>query len=153
MKRALGLLYRIQRHIWKLLRPRTRGVKVMLFTHHRELILIRNSYGRSDLFVLPGGGIRPFEQPEAAARREVSEELACELLDLALVSTHFSKAEGKRDTVYLFQASTDATPASDGKEVDEVRAFPLDQLPPTVSPATRRRIDEYLGRREADGAW
>jgi 8-oxo-dGTP pyrophosphatase MutT (NUDIX family) len=67
----LDLLYRLQRQLWRLFRPRTRGVKVMLFNDAGEIMLVRNSYGRSDLFLLPGGGIRPFEAPAAAAAREV----------------------------------------------------------------------------------
>jgi hypothetical protein len=51
----LDLIYRIRRRLWRTLRWRTRGVKVMLFDEWGRLMLIRNTYGRTDLFVLPGG--------------------------------------------------------------------------------------------------
>jgi ADP-ribose pyrophosphatase YjhB (NUDIX family) len=153
MKRALDFAYRTQKRLWKLLRPRTRGVKVMLFNGAGDVLLIRNSYGRSDLFVLPGGGVRPWEDLEPAARREVREELGCEVEQLAPVSTHYSTAEGKRDTIHLFSGLVLGRPRADRFEVEEADFFPFDALPPNLSEATRRRIEEHRGQRERDGAW
>ncbi len=153
MNRALDLLHRLRKKLWKLLRPRTRGVKVMLFNAAGELMLIRNSYGRSELWVLPGGGICPFEAPEAAARREIKEELGCGLAGLALLSTHFSRSEGKRDTIFLFRGVAVGEPRADAFEVGEGDFFALDDLPPTTSAATLRRVAEYRGARAADGGW
>jgi 8-oxo-dGTP pyrophosphatase MutT (NUDIX family) len=149
----LNLLYRLQRLLWRLFRPRTRGVKVMLFNHAGEIVLIRNSYGRSDLFLLPGGGIRPFETPAAAAAREVKEELGCGVADLAFVATYFSTAQGKRDTIHLFRARAVGPARADGVEVAEARYFPLDRLPPNTSPATARRLAEHRGASQASAAW
>ena len=145
--------YRAQRLLWKVLRPRTRGVKVMLFDAEGRILLIRNSYGASDLFLLPGGGVRPWEQPSSAVRREVLEELGCAIEELVPVSTHFTSSEGKRDTVHLFEARLVGTPKADGAEVAEVRFFPLDALPDNLSPATGRRIAERRGEARLDGAW
>ena len=153
MSGALHFVYAIQTRLWRILRPRTRGVKVMLFSSSGELMLIRNSYGRSDLFVFPGGGIRPFESPEQAARREIKEELGCELAGLTLLSVHFTAVEGKRDTIYLFKATIVGQPRPDRVEVEEAAFFRLTDLPPTLSPASRRRIQEHEGARIADGTW
>ena len=67
----IQVTYAVQKWLWRVIRPNTRGVKVMLFNTEGAIMLIRNSYGRSEQFVLPGGGVRPFEQLEAAAVREV----------------------------------------------------------------------------------
>jgi ADP-ribose pyrophosphatase YjhB (NUDIX family) len=149
----LNLAYRVQKKLWKWLRPRTRGVKVMLFDDAGRLMLIRNSYGATHLFVLPGGGIRPWEKPDRAAHRELREELGCSITRLAHRSTHFSLAEGKRDTIYLFEARLAGTHEADGFEVIEAAFFPIEALPETVSPATARRVAEWLGAAEADGSW
>ncbi|MBW0007763.1 MAG: NUDIX domain-containing protein [Sphingomonas sp.] len=125
----------------------------MLFNDQGELVLIRNSYGRSDLFVLPGGGIRPFEEPAAAATREVGEELGVGVTDLSFRSLHFSRAEGKRDEIHLFEARVSDRLSVDDFELAEARFVPLGDLPQTTSPATRRRIEEYLGVRELDEKW
>lgn len=153
MRILLAPLYRVQRLVWRVFRPHTRGVKVMLFNNAGALLLVRHSYGNTVLFMLPGGGIRPFEAPEAAAVREVREELGCALEDLTFVSAHTSSHEGKRDTVHLYRATAAGEIRIDGVEIDEARFFPLDALPPSVSPATLRRIAEYRGEREADGSW
>ena len=149
----LNLAYRLQKKLWRLLRPHTRGVKVMLFTAGGEIVLIRNSYGRSEQFVLPGGGIHRSEGPEQAARREIREELGCEVDQLVQVSTHYSGGEGKRDTIFLFRARATEAPRKASFEVAEVGIFPIDALPSTTSPATLRRISEHLGQRKADGSW
>jgi 8-oxo-dGTP pyrophosphatase MutT (NUDIX family) len=153
MRWLLKRLFPLQRILWRRLRPATCGVKMMLFNSQGELVLIRNSYGRSDLFVLPGGGVRPFEAPEAAARREIREELGIEIIDLTLRSTHASTGEGKRDTIFLYEAMTVQTPRPDGIELEEARFFALDDPPPQTSPATLRRLAEYRGYAQADGRW
>lgn len=153
MKRALDLAFRIRKWLWKLFQPQTRGVKVMLFNSAGEIMLIRNSYGRSDLFVLPGGGIRPWEAPARAALREVRQELGCGASALEPVSTHYSGSEGKRDTIHLFAAQIDGEFRADDFEVEEARFFRIEALPTNISEATMRRIEERTGKRERDGTW
>lgn len=150
---AIQLAYAFQKRLWRLFRPRTRGVKVMLFNPGGEILLVRNSYGRTHQFVFPGGGIRPWETPERAAIREVREELGCAVSGLLPVSTHFTSAEGKRDTVHLFEGRIGADPKPDGFEIAEARFFPLDALPDAISPATARRLAERQSKANADGAW
>jgi len=153
MRPLIDLAYRVQKQLWRPLRPRTRGVKVMLFNGAGELLLIRNNYGGRDLFVLPGGGIRPWERPEQAAIREVSEELSCGIEQLQPVSTHFSGSEGKRDTIYLFRARLVGDPRPDHFEVAEAHFFQLGALPHNVSPATRRRVEELRRVSVLTEAW
>ena len=153
MRRLLVSLYPLRRVLLRLLRPRTQGVKVMLFDEAGALLLVRHTYGRTDHYLLPGGGIHMFEAPAAAAAREVREELGCAVADLAPVSLHASSSEGRRDTVHLFRARALGAVRPDGVEVAEARFFALDALPAATSPATRRRIAEYRGERAADGRW
>jgi len=146
-------LYQMRRWLFRRLRLRTRGVKVMLFNGRGELLLVRNSYGNRAAWLLPGGGIRPFEAPAKAAARELKEETGLAADRLALRSVHHSEAEGKRDTVHLFTATANGAPKPDGREVEEARFFALEALPDATSPATRRRIDEYQGKREIGTGW
>ena len=153
MGTAFQIGYRIRRSLLRWLRLRTRGVKVMAFNPSGELLLIRNSYGDRSLFLLPGGGIGRGESPAAAAVRELREECGIAVRDVVPLATYLSGAEGKRDTIYLFKARAEGDPRADSPEVEEAGFFPLDALPATTSPATRRRIEEHFGGRPLDGRW
>jgi ADP-ribose pyrophosphatase YjhB (NUDIX family) len=150
---VMQILYRARRLVHRAFRVRTRGAKVMVFNQAGELLLIRNSYGRTHLFVLPGGGIGRRETAERAAAREVREEVGLEVRRLVRVSEHYNGAEGKRDTISLFTAVADGAPRIDRLEVEEAGFFPLDNLPASISKATLRRIAEYRGERARDGRW
>ena len=152
-RRIIDIIYALQRVLWQVVRPHTRGVKIMLFNANGELALIRNAYGRSDLFVLPGGGVRLFEEPAKAAAREVKEELGLDITKLEFRSQHLSLDEGKRDEIHLFEALVHGTPQMDKFELEEIRFVAPDNLPSATSPATRRRIEEYLGHRALNGSW
>jgi ADP-ribose pyrophosphatase YjhB (NUDIX family) len=153
MRILLQIAYRLRRFAFRVLRVRTRGAKTMVFNGAGELLLIRNSYGPTHLWVLPGGGIGRRESPQEAAAREVKEETGLDVRDLLFLSVHANNGEGKRDTIHLFAARADGAPNADALEVEEARFFPLDRLPPKVSGATLRRIAEYRGERTPDGRW
>lgn len=144
--------YAVRRRVPARLRRPTRGCKVMAFDAAGRLLLVRHSYGRSDLWMLPGGGVGRREEPEDAARRELREEVGCRVERLDLVGTYGSAAEGKRDTIFLYRSETPDEPRPDGLEVIEARFFALDALPPTTSPATLRRVRD-LQQDTAGGRW
>src|ERR1051325_3156391 len=57
---------------WKLTCPRHQGAMVAVYVGS-ALLLVRSSYRKE--WHLPGGGVRRNETPEAAAKRELSEEI------------------------------------------------------------------------------
>lgn len=150
---AIQLFHRCRHLVLRLLRLRTRGVKIMSFNPAGELLLIRNTYGSRHLFMLPGGGVERGETPAEAALRELEEETGVKAERLEARGIYVSGAEGKRDTIHLFTALASQVPIPCGVEVEEARFFPLDALPENVSPATLRRIAEYRGERPAAGIW
>ena len=97
--------------------------------------------------------MRPWETPPAAADREVREELGAAVTGLRPAGVFATSAEGKRDTVHLFEGRLDGAIRIDGREVIEARWFAPDALPPTLSPATARRLAERRGDAVADGRW
>jgi ADP-ribose pyrophosphatase YjhB (NUDIX family) len=149
----LTAAYSLQTFLWRVVQPRTRGVKVMLFNAQGELLLVRNSYGNTSAWVFPGGGVRPWEEPRKAAVREIREELHITIADLTAVSTHVTLAEGKRDTVHLFSAQSSDAPRISRLELEEARFFRLDALPTDISPATMRRIAEHRGASDPADHW
>lgn len=153
MRPLIDLAYRTRRRLMALTGWRTQGVKVIAVDAAGEVLLVRHRYGRSDLWMLPGGGIARREAPALAAVREVREETGCVLHDVVPLGRFAARAEGRRDTVHLFGGTTADRPQADGVELAEARFFPRDALPEAVSPATRRRIEEWRGLREPDGCW
>lgn len=153
MRLVIDFAYRLRRKALALFRWPTTGVKVIVYDAVGRLLLIRNRYGRTDLWVLPGGGVARRETPADAAIREVLEETGCAIAAPRPVAVYRSAMEGKRDTVHLFRAVTDDQPVADLVEVAEARFFAPDALPSQLSPATRRRIDEVAGRSAVTGIW
>ena len=150
---AMALAHGVRRRLLGLLGWRTRGVKVMAFDRAGRVLLVRHAYGATHLHMLPGGGIARGEEPAAAAARELREETGCEVRELAFVARYEARAEGRRDTVFLFRGVTEDAPVPDGHEVVEASFFPPDALPPSASPATRRRVEELLGVRARSARW
>ncbi|AIT06907.1 hypothetical protein MC45_11575 [Sphingomonas taxi] len=153
MRPLIDLAHRLRRRTMALVGWRTRGVKVMAFDPDGRLLLVRHRYGRSDLWMLPGGGIARRETPAAAAVRELAEETACRLTAVTEAGRYEARTEGRRDTVFLFRGTTGDAPVPDAVELAEARFFALDALPAGVSPATARRIAEHRGVAAPDGRW
>lgn len=134
--RAAHGMYRVK---WRLTRPITTGVRVMML-HEGQVLLIRHTY-QSGWF-LPGGGLKRNETLEEGARREFREETGITVEELEVAGVFTSVAEGKTDHVVLFRAESDGEPAPDSAEIAECRWFPLTALPDGIGGGSRRRILE-----------
>jgi 8-oxo-dGTP pyrophosphatase MutT (NUDIX family) len=145
------LAHRLMRLKWRITRPLTVGVKVLL-VRDEEVLLVRHSY--QDLWFLPGGGVKKGETFEAAVRREAREEVGGALRDLRLHGVFSNFSEAKSDHIAVF-VCTDFTVEPDGSwEIEAAQFFPLDALPPDCANGERRRIGEYLdGHGPYFGRW
>lgn len=98
-----------------------------------RILLVRHGYG-SGRWALPGGGVGRNEDPHACARREMREELGCELDDLQLAGEFDDLFYGAPHHNLVFTCRFVGDPAPDGREIIEVGWFARDGLPPdTVS--------------------
>lgn len=135
----LPLAHRI-RHRWRRWRRQPlRGCAVVITNPAGEILLLRHSYG-PDVWALPGGGIGRGEAPEAAARREIAEELGLRLGALHLLAQAEEEISGSPHTAFVFTASTPKAPAPDRREVIEARFFASDTLPEPLGRITRSRL-------------
>lgn len=137
---------------WRVTKPVTFGVRALVLGPDERLLLVKHTYDR--YWYLPGGGMRTNEAPETALAREVREELG--IADLAverLLGTYFSTREGKRDTVHVFVARAGAIGRRQRLEIAAAEWFAPAALPTDISPATRRRVEEYQGLRPASPDW
>jgi NAD+ diphosphatase len=102
-----------------------------------ELLLIRHSYGPTDLWALVAGFVEAGESLEEAARREVGEEVGLRLAELCYFGSQPWAMSGPGVVLVGFHATCadpTAEPVADGREVAEARWFPLDALPEQLPP-------------------
>lgn len=146
LHRALLPLAHRVRHRWRrwFKRPIV-GVSAVILNGAGEVLLLRHSYG-PEVWGLPGGGMKPGEDPEQCVRREVREELGLELGEVTSLGTLEETLSGAPHTAHLFMAMTHAAPEPDQREVVEARFFPADALPERLGDVTRRRIAAWQGR-------
>ena len=121
------------------------GVSVFVTDFEGRLLLVRHSYGPSG-WALPGGGVANGEAPEAAAAREVAEEVRCTLEDAQVIDTFEETISGAPHTAYLVAGRTRDRPRPDKREVVEARFFPRHSLPEPQTPLTRARIAAWKAR-------
>jgi 8-oxo-dGTP pyrophosphatase MutT (NUDIX family) len=117
---------------WFIARPQMRGVKCAL-TDGDRVLLVRHTYGHSE-WDLPGGGVKRSEEPPAAARREMEEELGIQIDDLRSLGQLKSRVYRKHDRVDCFHAEIGPAELTiDEGELEVARWFPRDRLPAELS--------------------
>jgi 8-oxo-dGTP pyrophosphatase MutT (NUDIX family) len=153
MFRPLGMLaLRTLRIYWRITKPVTFGARAIVLGPDGRLVLVKHTYDR--YWYLPGGATKKGEEAETALRREMKEEIGIgELTIERKLGTYVSTLEGKRDTIDVFVARAPAIGRRQRLEIAAARWFAPDGLPADTSPATQRRVAEYLGRKSIDVNW
>ncbi|RNJ62314.1 MAG: NUDIX domain-containing protein [Porphyrobacter sp. IPPAS B-1204] len=146
LHRALLPLLHMLRHRWRRWRKvPIAGVSVVITNLTGDVLLLKHSYGPA-VWSLPGGGLARGEDPVAAARREVREELGVELARIEPIGTLEEVLSGSPHTAHIFAAVCDQRPKPDGREVIEARFFPSHSLPEPLGRTTRDRIAVWRAR-------
>lgn len=150
-----GLRARLFHLYFLIRRPMTLGVRALVHDRGtKSVFLIRHTYVPG--WQLPGGGVERDETMETALRRECEEEGNIVFTaPPVLKSLHFNRRSSRRDHVafYVVEDFTQSSPKLPDSEIAESGFFPVDQLPPDTTPATRRRIDEVFGGAAASPYW
>jgi 8-oxo-dGTP pyrophosphatase MutT (NUDIX family) len=81
-------------------------VKCIVRDDAGRVLFVRHTYGDRRGWELPGGGMRRREDPEAAVRREMREELGIDLVDVRPVGEVEIARHHKHTLLHCFAART-----------------------------------------------
>jgi 8-oxo-dGTP diphosphatase len=104
---AFRIGFPLARVWWQMRRQRHEGALVAIYVDH-ALLLVRPSYRLAWTF--PGGGVERGETPEAAARRELAEEIGFPPCELLAVGSACGTWDGRKDKVHFFELRLDRLP-------------------------------------------
>lgn len=106
-------------------------VGAMLFDERGRILLLEHVFRPDSGWGIPGGFIGRREQPEAALRRELREEIAVEVEDVELL---FVRALGRpRQVEIYFRARVIGHPQPSSFEIRRAEWFAIDELPNELS--------------------
>ena len=132
----------------------TLGAQGVVVNEASGVLLVRHGYRPGWHF--PGGGVEKGETIDRALGRELNEEAGVTLVRPARlfgIYTNFDVFPGDHVVLFIVEHwRQDHIPAAN-TEIAEQRFFALDQLPETVTAATKRRLDEVFGGAERTRAW
>lgn len=139
-KYIIKRLYGVMKVVWKVTKPRTTGVRLLLIKEDKVL-LVKHTY--QDSWYLPGGGVEKGETFEVAAKREFSEELGGQLKEFKLFGVYNNFYESKNDTIVVFLCNDFEFTGETDSEIESFQFFNIESLPEKISPGSRKRMDEY----------
>lgn len=130
---------------------KTMGARALVIKNNKTL-LIKHTYQKGWYTI--GGGVKKNESPHKAILRELFEEVGVTPTeDLQLFSLYHSKKEKRDDYIAFYILHKFDMTKVESPEIEETNWFSLDALPPDITPATTRRIEEYLGHRVISDKW
>ena len=132
---------------WRLRRPRHQGALVAIYAGP-ALLLVRTSYRGEWTF--PGGSLERGETPEAAARRELAEEIGLAAPSLLAAGIVRGRWDGRRDRVHFFELRLDQLPQLqlDYREIVAARLMSPGEL---RGASVTGPVAAYLARRAPPG--
>jgi 8-oxo-dGTP diphosphatase len=124
---AFRLGYPLARLWWRLRRPRHEAALVAIHVG-QSLLLVRSPYRVAWNF--PGGGVRRGEAPEAAAQRELAEEVGLAAHELVSAGSVSGNWGGRRARVHFFELRLDRLPEIriDNREIIDARLVSHDEM-------------------------
>ena len=137
---ALRVAFRLRSRFRRVFKPDLAGVSVVLFDGEGRIMLARHTYGPEG-WALLSGGLKRGEDPEAGLRREVREELGCELTALEVLETFEERVSGAPHTAHVYSARLAGEAVPDNREIAHLRWFRREELHGvTLTRLTRARL-------------
>ncbi|HSS21876.1 MAG TPA: NUDIX domain-containing protein [Pyrinomonadaceae bacterium] len=143
-RRAPKALRRWTMRIWH---PRFAVTTGAVITDARgRVLLLKHRFRPGSGWGVPGGFLEKGEQPEAAIRRELREEVGLEIENVRLFTTHAFRKPKQVEIIFCCQAVGD--PEQLNFEIQKAAWFLADELPPELPETQAQLIKRVLN----DGA-
>jgi|SRR6267154_3587641 len=114
----------------------------LIFDEQNRILLLEHVFRPDSGWGIPGGFLNKGEQPEAALRRELREEIGIEVADVSML---FTRALSKpRQIEIYFRARAIGQPVPCSFEIRSAGWFSFADLPPELSEDQRRLIRRAL---------
>lgn len=142
----------LRNSVFRLIGAKTVGARALVI-RDEQVLLVKHTYQKGWSTI--GGTVDKNESPREALIRELVEEVGVIVLDKPdLFGVYHNKKE-KRDDYVAFYIVQDfeMQKNSYSPEIAEKQWFPLHELPQDLTPATLKRIEEYLEHREKSDKW
>lgn len=150
-KQMIKILHKIATALWKITKPVTVGVRILLIKNEK-ILLVKHTYFAS--WFLPGGDLKKGETFQQGIESELREELGISVKELKLHGVYNNFFEGKNDSIVVFSSTNFSEPTIKDKEIETFAYFNLQQVPEKTSPGTFKRIAEFLqGKSAYHGNW
>jgi NAD+ diphosphatase len=107
-----------------------------------RVLLLKHRFRPGGGWGIPGGFIEAEEQPEAALRRELREEVGLEVEDVRLYSTRIFETVKQLEILFRGRAQGSALPQS--IEISKAGWFSLEELPAELPEAQQELIRDAL---------
>jgi len=124
----------------------TATVGAIIFDDQGRVLLLDHVFRSDSGWGIPGGFLNKREQPEAALRRELREEINIELQNVELLFVRTLSKPLQIETYFRATAIGDPEPCS--FEIKAAAWFSADDLPPELSTDQRRLIQQTLALSE-----
>lgn len=144
-------LWKIKNTFLFFLKQKTMGARALVISGD-QVLLVKHSY--MPKWYTVGGGIDKSETPVEAVRRELWEEVGIQCVEAPkLFGVYHNGFEKRDDFVVLYIVTKFIQIPMKSPEILDAQWFSVHALPEEISPATQRRIEEYLGERLPDERW
>lgn len=152
---ARRLFAKLILRLHRMRRGMTLGVRALLINDDDQVFLVKHTYMPG--WYLPGGGVEPGETFHDALVKEVREECNLALTDEGILLAILQNARvSKRDHVALYHCPSFEVigpPDVPNREIQDAKFFPIRDLPTDASPATVKRIREFLNQGPYPEIW
>ena len=148
---AFKIANKVRKFTVRIFGTKTLGARALVIDND-QVLLIKHTYQKGWYTI--GGGVEKNESMRAAILRELLEEVGVTPLEEPeLFSVYHSNREKRDDYVAFYIVRKFEMKDTSSAEIAKKAWFPLNDLPLETTPATRRRIEEFLGQRQKSDTW